>query len=290
MAETEQTTRTYRGNCHCAAFIYEITVPEIKFATACNCSICVKKGSLYLFPGEGLKIIKGGDDLVSYTFGEGNYTHQFCGNCGNAVLVHNPKSPPGMKTNINVRTLQDVDAWKIEIRQYDGAKVGSPYVPPVYSGPEPTAEFEGGKVYHGSCHCGAVTAAVKVKDALEGENKELIMECNCSHCRRGGYIWLYPKKGQLLVEGGENLTHYTYGSHVWRKSFCKTCGVFVFSEPRPMTEEEVAALPEAARGFYLTKGDWRPFTLRALNNFDLSIVKPIQADGWGRGDPKYVNP
>jgi len=68
----------------------------------------------------------------------------------------------------------------------DGAKLDPQYVPSVYSGPEPKpASFEEGKLYHGSCHCGAVTLAVKLKDPLEdGVYKEEIMDCNCSFCRR----------------------------------------------------------------------------------------------------------
>lgn len=70
--------------------------------------------------------------------------------------------------------------------RYNGDTREPHYVPPVYSGPEPSpAGFDGGKTYHGSCHCGAVTAAVKVKEPLEdGAYKGPIVECNCSICRR----------------------------------------------------------------------------------------------------------
>ncbi len=41
-------------------------------------------------------------------------------------------------------------------------------------------------VHNGSCHCGKVTFSV------EGDIQQ-VMECNCSHCRRKGYLlWFIP--------------------------------------------------------------------------------------------------
>lgn len=78
----------------------------------------------------------------------------------------------------------------------DGAKLDPQYKPPAYTGPEPTLPDDvqattgdgNGKVYHGSCHCGAITAAVKLPSPLEDKNsKERIVECNCSICMRVCY-------------------------------------------------------------------------------------------------------
>lgn len=78
--------KTYRGNCHCGAFVYEAKLPEITSYTECNCSICRKKGYAYLIPNE-VEIVKGSiDDLATYTFNEGGFVHRFCPSCGTAVL------------------------------------------------------------------------------------------------------------------------------------------------------------------------------------------------------------
>ena len=77
MAE-EQPLKTYRGNCHCGAFIYELKVPEIKTANECNCSLCRKKGYLFTFPGESMTVVKGDGTLKKYTFNEGNTQHKVC--------------------------------------------------------------------------------------------------------------------------------------------------------------------------------------------------------------------
>lgn len=101
---------------------------------------------------------------------------------------------------------------------YDGKALPQPYKAPAYTGPEPTAEVENGRICkhdwhrhvlhrlslplrrsaadrprsvppkdHGSCHCGAVTLAVKVKPLETWDisiDEERIVECNCSICVR----------------------------------------------------------------------------------------------------------
>lgn len=84
---------------------------------------------------------------------------------------------------------------------YDGASLDPQYKPPAYTGPEPTlppdvegsaAVINGGKTYHGSCHCGAITAVVKLPQPLEDKehSKERIVECNCSICMRVRFLTL----------------------------------------------------------------------------------------------------
>lgn len=42
--------QTYRGNCHCGDYRFELTVPPITTATACTCLACKKGGYLWLAP------------------------------------------------------------------------------------------------------------------------------------------------------------------------------------------------------------------------------------------------
>ena len=107
---------------------------------------------------------------------------------------------------------------------------------------------------------------------------------------QGAFVWIYPTKEQLAIQGSENLSYYAFSNKVWRKAFCKTCGAYVFTDLNPLTDDEVAALPEWAQNFRAAKSNIRPFNLRALNGFDLKSVKPIQSDGWNRVQPQYVNP
>ncbi|KAK3687489.1 Mss4-like protein [Podospora appendiculata] len=293
MADTQdQEVKAYRGNCHCGAFIYEFSMPEIKTANACNCSICTKKGYVWVFPGESLKVVKDKGTLVEYKFNAGNTVHKFCGTCGTAVTAFNATYPAGKQTAVNGRAVQGLDIWKLEINTFEGAKIEPQYEAPVYTGPEPaTTALDGGKTYHGSCHCGAVKAALTVSHALDsGDYKGRIAECNCSLCMRGGYIWIYPKKDEIAIEGAENLTKYAAASKSWAKAFCKRCGVHVLNNLNPLTDEEVAALSEPARMRRVGFGDFRPFNLRILNDFDPGSVKPEHLDGWNTIKPMYTNP
>ena len=59
----------YRGNCNCGRYRYELTQSEpIDTALACTCSLCVKKGHLWLdVPKECLKIVRDDGCLAEYT-------------------------------------------------------------------------------------------------------------------------------------------------------------------------------------------------------------------------------
>ena len=76
----ESPIRTYRGNCHCAAFIYTLTVPEITSLSSCNCSYCSKRGVLWHTipePETQFQVVKGSeDDLAVYQFGSGQFLHK----------------------------------------------------------------------------------------------------------------------------------------------------------------------------------------------------------------------
>lgn len=72
-------SKTYRGNCHCGAFIYEVTIPEIKTVFACNCGWCSRKAHLYVplsDPASQFALIKGEEsNLTTYAFG--NKTREY---------------------------------------------------------------------------------------------------------------------------------------------------------------------------------------------------------------------
>ncbi|WP_300545219.1 GFA family protein [Maricaulis sp.] len=76
----------------------------------------------------------------------------------------------------------------------------------------------------GSCHCG------KVRYTLDVDTDEA-MACNCSICRRKGYLLTFATPDKFAFTGAaEDLTVYTFGSHNIRHQFCKTCGCAPFGE------------------------------------------------------------
>ena len=85
--------------------------------------------------------------------------------------------------------------------------------------------------YPGSCHCRTVTFTVEAPEHLE------LVECNCSVCRKSGFLHLIvAKEGFRLLSGGDNITTYTFNSHEAKHTFCKSCGVKAFYIPRSHPE------------------------------------------------------
>ena len=58
-------------------------------------------------------------------------------------------------------------------------------------------------------------------------------ECNCSICSKSGFLHLIvPKSRFQLVQGGEDLTTYSFNTGVAKHFFCKVCGIKSFYVPR----------------------------------------------------------
>ena len=56
----------------------------------------------------------------------------------------------------------------------------------------------------GGCHCGAVRFEVLAPDEIEAK------ECNCSICRKTGYLHLIVERSaSASVEGADKITTYT---------------------------------------------------------------------------------
>jgi hypothetical protein len=77
--------------------------------------------------------------------------------------------------------------------------------------------------YRGSCHCGAVTFEADL------DLTQPTFRCNCSICKRTRF-WpaVVGPSGFRLLQGHDQLTRYTFGSHKNEHYFCKHCGVRAF--------------------------------------------------------------
>ena len=82
-------------------------------------------------------------------------------------------------------------------------------------------------IHTGSCHCGAVRLEVDAPPDIEA------YECNCSLCRRTGFLHLIvPASRFRLVSGADMLTTYTFNTRTAKHLFCRICGVKAFYVPR----------------------------------------------------------
>jgi hypothetical protein len=112
------------------------------------------------------------------------------------------------------------------------------------------------KTYEGGCHCGAVRYTVTTDMAQ-------VMECNCSHCSKKGFVLTFVAAQQFeLTSGEEALTEYLFNTGRIRHRFCKVCGVESFAE---------GAMPDGQ--------PTRAVNLRCVDGVDLKALNPMQWDG-----------
>jgi hypothetical protein len=110
--------------------------------------------------------------------------------------------------------------------------------------------------YQGSCHCG------KVQYEIEADIQQ-VLECNCSHCSRKGYLLLFIPRTNLQITGGEQaLKTYTFNKHVIKHQFCTDCGCSPFAYGIDKNGMATAAI-----------------NARCLDGLELSELKRIPVDG-----------
>ncbi len=118
----------------------------------------------------------------------------------------------------------------------------------------------------GGCHCGRVRFEVLAPARLE------VADCNCSICRKSGYLHLIvPADRFTLISGREALATYTFNTRVAKHHFCTHCGIKSFYVPRSHpdgvsvnaccidsdTIEELSVIPFNGREWEQARTAWR---------------------------------
>jgi len=78
---------TYNGNCHCGANRFEVELPEIATSSSCKCSLCFKKGYLWVTPEEGSLRFTRGDDGTLTKYASAALEHWVYGSSGPPKLL-----------------------------------------------------------------------------------------------------------------------------------------------------------------------------------------------------------
>ena len=80
-----------------------------------------------------------------------------------------------------------------------------------------------------TCHCEGVEIQVKLPET----GFEKLMRCNCSLCKRRGYIMTPIKPENFkIIKGQDLLTLYQYHTKVAEHYFCSECGIYTHTNPR----------------------------------------------------------
>jgi hypothetical protein len=83
----------------------------------------------------------------------------------------------------------------------------------------------------GGCHCGRVRFEIDIPGEI------VVHRCNCSICKKSGYLHLIVDASRFfLLAGEENLVDYRFHTGVARHLFCGTCGIKSFYVPRSHPE------------------------------------------------------
>jgi len=121
--------RTYSARCHCGAIRFTLTSEEITSCRRCNCSICIRKGTVmstrYFRPSD--VAVEGEEHLARYQFGDKDVNHLFCRTCGVSPFITVASVPadyqgaarPG-DYRINLGCVDDLDVLSLDIEVLDG--------------------------------------------------------------------------------------------------------------------------------------------------------------------------
>jgi hypothetical protein len=107
----------HEGSCHCGAIRIAIEGDPVE-ASACNCSICRRTGTLWTYRSPSRVDVAGVG--VGYVQGDATLTLWHCGTCG--VITHwSPRDPAYDRMGINLR-LFDLTLWaELPRKLVDGA-------------------------------------------------------------------------------------------------------------------------------------------------------------------------
>jgi hypothetical protein len=110
-------SKTFTGGCHCGLVRFECTT-DLEMVTACNCSICTKKGLHFSFLSpKNFQLRAGDDNLKEYLFNKHAIRHQSCG----VEVFALGKKPDGAEVvALNVNCIDGIDLARLKMTAIDG--------------------------------------------------------------------------------------------------------------------------------------------------------------------------
>ena len=112
------------------------------------------------------------------------------------------------------------------------------------------------QAYEGGCHCGKVRYRATADISM-------VMECNCSHCAKKGFLLAFTPIDNFEITSGEDgLTAYKFNKGMIEHLFCETCGVQAFARGSDGKGNKMAAL-----------------NVRCIDDVDLSELEIKPVDG-----------
>ena len=110
-----------KATCHCETVVLEITLSQgLESARRCDYSFCTRRGAIAVSaPLDGVKIVKGGENLTLYRWGTKTAKHFFCKTCG--IYTHHQRRSNPNEFGVNVAILEGINPRQLsEIGWVDG--------------------------------------------------------------------------------------------------------------------------------------------------------------------------
>ncbi|KAK7748005.1 hypothetical protein SLS53_001257 [Cytospora paraplurivora] len=128
---------------------------------------------------------------------------------------------------------------------------------------ETTPASKPSQVYEAGCHCGYIKFNVTLSPPLP-ETKPI--NCNCSACRRFGYLLVYPDREKVQWHGDSEarLSRYRFNTKQKDQLFCPKCG---------------ASIGIDFRDFFKPRFDGFGINVRTFNGIDLDTLEYRKLDG-----------
>ncbi|XP_020862640.2 LOW QUALITY PROTEIN: centromere protein V [Phascolarctos cinereus] len=109
----------HTGGCHCGAVRFEVWASADLHVFDCNCSICKKKQNRhFIVPASRFKLLKGAENITTYTFNTHKAQHTFCKSCG-VQSFYTPRSSAD-SYGIAPHCLDEGSVRSIVIEEFNG--------------------------------------------------------------------------------------------------------------------------------------------------------------------------
>jgi hypothetical protein len=102
------------ATCHCGAVELAVTLSDgFETARRCDCSYCRRRPAAVVSASlDGLRVVRGAENLAVYTWGTHTARHHFCKTCG-IYMYHRRRSDPN-EYGVNLYAIEGCDPQDFE--------------------------------------------------------------------------------------------------------------------------------------------------------------------------------
>lgn len=122
MNDTQSTSRTLRGSCHCGAVRFQVTPDPARGASRCNCSVCTKLGALTsIVEPDAFELLTPQGELGVYEWGAKIGKRFFCKACGTHCFGRGHLAELGGDyVSFSYNAIDDFDVSELGVVYWDG--------------------------------------------------------------------------------------------------------------------------------------------------------------------------